>query len=185
LTKDFNIQKGDLLVAEPFLKDPAFKRTVTLICENNSNNGTIGLVLNRPSIFRVNEMIPNFPSFQSTVYYGGPVGFDRLNFIHAYGDLIHESFHIKDNIYWNGNFEVLKLLIKEKKVLPHNIKFFAGYAGWENGQLNEEMQDNSWIICKDYPAIFKMSEYMWQDVLQKMGGKHKLISTFPEDPILN
>ncbi len=184
MSKDYNIQKGDLLVAEPFLKDPSFKRTVTLVCEHNTE-GSIGLVLNRPSIFRINEMIPNFPSFHSTVFYGGPVGMDRLNYIHAYGDLIIDSIHIKDNLYWNGNFDQIKELIKERKILPHNIKFFAGYAGWETGQLNEEMQDDSWIISKNYPEIFKMSEYMWQEVLIKMGGKNKLLSTFPEDPILN
>ena len=128
MAKDFNIEKGDLLVAEPFMKDPSFKRTVTLICEHNTE-GSIGLVLNRPSIFRVNEMIPNFPAFQSTVYYGGPVGMDRLNYIHSYGDLISDSIHIKDNLYWNGNFEQLKTLIKDRQILPHNIKFFAGYAG--------------------------------------------------------
>jgi putative transcriptional regulator len=142
-------------------------------------------VLSRPSIFRVNEMIPNFPAFQSTVFYGGPVGLDRLNFIHSYGDIIQGSMHIKDNLYWNGDFEQLKMLIKDRQILPHNIKFFAGYAGWEAGQLNEEMQDHSWIVSKDYPEIFKMSEFMWHDVLVKMGGKNKLLSTFPEDPILN
>jgi putative transcriptional regulator len=184
MTHDFNIQKGDLLVAEPFMKDPSFKRTVTLICEHNTE-GTLGLVLSRPSIFRVNEMIPNFPAFQSTVFYGGPVGLDRLNFIHSYGDIIQGSMHIKDNLYWNGDFEQLKMLIKERQILPHNIKFFTGYAGWEAGQLNEEMQDHSWIVSKDYPEIFKMSEFMWHDVLVKMGGKNKLLSTFPEDPILN
>ena len=120
MTHDFNIQKGDLLVAEPFMKDPSFKRTVTLICEHNTE-GTLGLVLSRPSIFRVNEMIPNFPAFQSTVFYGGPVGLDRLNFIHSYGDIIQGSMHIKDNLYWNGDFEQLKMLIKDRQILPHNI----------------------------------------------------------------
>lgn len=179
-----DINKGDLMVAEPFMKDPAFKRTVTLVCEN-TKDGALGLVLNRPSIFKINEMVSNFPAFQSTVFYGGPVGMDRLNYIHSYGDIIPNSFHIKDNLYWNGDYEVLKKLIKEKKILPHNIKFFVGYAGWDAEQLKEEMKENSWIICKDFPEIFRMHEYMWQDVLHKMGGKHKLIAALPEDPILN
>ena len=68
-----NFEKGDLLIAEPFMKDSNFKRTVTLICEHDAE-GTIGLVLNRPSIFKINEMIPNFPAFQGEVYYGGPMG---------------------------------------------------------------------------------------------------------------
>ena len=96
-----NFEKGDLLIAEPFMKDSNFKRTVTLICEHDAE-GTIGLVLNRPSIFKINEMIPNFPAFQGEVYYGGPIGMDRLNYIHSYGDMLPNSFHIKDNLYWNG-----------------------------------------------------------------------------------
>ena len=182
--KEYDIKKGSLLVAEPFMQDPNFKRTVTLICEHDME-GTIGLILNRPSIFRVNEMISNFPHFESTVYYGGPVGMDHLNFLHAYGDLIPNSHHVRDEFYWNGDFEVLKALVKEKQILPQNIRFFAGYAGWGEGQLLEEMQDESWIVCEDYTEIFRMSEFMWQEVLIKMGGKHKLISTFPENPQLN
>ena len=182
--KTYNIQKGDLLVAEPFMKDPNFKRTVTLMCEHNEE-GSLGLILTRPSIFRVNEMLSDFPAFQGDVYYGGPVGMDRLNFIHSYGDLIEGAFPIKGNLYWNGNYEQLKELVREKKIMPHNIRFFVGYAGWGAGQLQEEMQDDSWIICRDYPEIFKMSEYMWQEVLEKMGGKNKLISQLPEDPNLN
>ncbi|MEN9448920.1 MAG: hypothetical protein RJA25_2210 [Bacteroidota bacterium] len=184
MNKEYKFEKGDLLVAEPYMKDPSFKRSVVLICEHD-NEGTLGLVLSRPSIFKVNEMIPNFPSFQGTVHYGGPIGMDRMNFIHSYGELIENSFHIKDNLYWNGNFDQLKALVKEKKIMPQNIRFFAGYAGWGAGQLEEEMQENSWIIAKNYPEIFKMSEYMWHDVLVKMGGKNKLIATLPEDPILN
>jgi putative transcriptional regulator len=178
------LDKGDLLIAEPYMKDPAFKRTVTLLCEHEKD-GSIGLVLNRPSIFKVNEMIPNFPHFEATVYYGGPVGMDRLNYLHAYGDLLEGSLKVTENIYWNGNFDQLKSLVKDRRVMPQNIKFFAGYAGWGDGQLAEEMQENSWIVCKDYPEIFKMSEYMWQEVLIKMGGKNKLIAQLPEDPNLN
>ncbi len=178
------LDKGDLLIAEPYMKDPAFKRTVTLLCEHEKD-GSIGLVLNRPSIFKVNEMIPNFPHFEAAVYYGGPVGMDRLNYLHAYGDLLEGSLKVTENIYWNGNFDQLKSLVKARRVMPQNIKFFAGYAGWGDGQLAEEMQENSWIICKDYPEIFKMSEYMWQEVLIKMGGKNKLIAQLPEDPNLN
>lgn len=184
MSEKYNFDRGDLLVAEPYMKDPNFKRTVVLICEHD-DEGTLGLVLNRPSIFKINEMIPNFPSFQGSVYYGGPIGMDRLNFIHSYGDIIENAFPIKDNLYWNGNFEQLKSLVKEKKIMPQNIRFFAGYAGWGKGQLEEEMEEKSWIISKNYQKLFKMDEYMWHDVLVSMGGENKLIATLPEDPILN
>ncbi|MCB9033981.1 MAG: YqgE/AlgH family protein [Chitinophagales bacterium] len=178
------INKGDLLLAEPFMYDQHFKRTVTLICEHNEQ-GSIGLVLNRPSIFKINQMIENFPSFNALMYYGGPVGLDQMNYLHCYGDLIPNSTPIADNIFWNGDYEVLKQLIKNKQIHPHNIKFFIGYAGWDKNQLQEEMKEESWIVCKDYHQIYKMSEYMWQDVLTHMGGKYKLMTNFPENPQLN
>lgn len=178
------IKKGDALIAEPFMEDPNFKRTVILLTEHDKD-GSFGLVLNRPSIFSVNEMLPDFPKFSAHMYLGGPVGLDRLNFLHSYGDIIPKSHHVKDNIYWNGDYDALKLAITERKILPHNIKFFVGYAGWGPEQIEEEMVDNSWIISKGYRHIFRSAESMWKDALQKMGGKYAIIANFPEDASLN
>lgn len=178
------ITPGNILVSEPFMDDPNFKRTAVLITENNET-GTLGLVLNRPSIFKVNEVLSNFPKFDAKVYRGGPIGIDMLNFIHSYPDLISESIHLVDNLYWNGNFNDLKKAIEDKSILSHNIKFFLGYSGWGVGQLEEEMKERTWIVAKNYRNIFKGSQYMWKDVLEKMGGKYKIVANSPEDPSLN
>jgi putative transcriptional regulator len=185
VTKQFNqIQKGTLLLAEPFMEDEVFKRAVILICEH-STDGTIGLILNKPTIFKINQIVGNFPHIDAFMHNGGPVENDRLNFLHAYSDIISTAYHIKNNVYWNGNFEELQSNIKQKKILPHNILFFSGYAAWDYKQLEEEVKGNSWIICNiDYP-IFKNSEYMWKDILQKMGGKYKLFAEYPENPNWN
>jgi len=181
---EYNIVAGNLLVAEPFMDDENFKRSVVLITEND-HTGTLGLILNRPSIFRLNEVLPDFPKFDAQVYLGGPIGLDRLNFVHSYNDLIPKSIHIADNLYWNGDYEALKKAVSAKKILPHNIKFFLGYAGWGVGQLEDEMKERSWIIARNYHNIFKASQYMWKDVLEKMGGKYKIIANSPEHPSLN
>lgn len=178
------IEKGNLLVAEPFMKDPNFKRTVILITEHD-NEGTLGLVLNKPSIFTVNEMVQDMPKIHAQMHLGGPVGLDRLNFIHSYNDLIPDSFHVKDNLYWNGKYDALKENIINKNIASHNIKFFVGYAGWGAGQLEEEIADNSWYISHNHKMIFRNHETMWQDVMIGMGGKYKLAAFYPEDPQLN
>lgn len=178
------IETGDLLVAEPFMDDPNFKRAVILVTEND-HTGTLGLVLNKPSIFKLKEILTDFPKFDANVYLGGPIGLDRINFIHCYPEFIPKSIHIVDNLYWNGDYEALKKAVIDQKILPHNIKFFLGYSGWEIGQLDEEMNDNTWFVSKDYRNIFKGSEHMWKDVLEKMGGKYKMIANYPEDPKLN
>ena len=179
-----DIKAGNLLIAEPFMEDPNFKRTVILITENNPE-GILGLILNRPSIFKLNEVLSDFPKFESSMYIGGPVGLDRLNFVHCYPDLISNSFHITDNLYWNGNFEDLKKGIFEKKILPHNIKFFLGYSGWDSNQLENELEEKSWIVSQNYTNIFKGSSYMWKDILKKMGGEYKIIANAPDNPNLN
>ncbi len=178
------VNSGDLLVAQPFMDDPNFKRAVILVTEND-HTGTLGLTLNKPSIFKLKEILTDFPKFDVNVYLGGPLGLDRLNFIHCYPELIPKSIHVAEHLYWNGDYEALKRAVKDQKILPHNIKFFLGYSGWGIGQLDEELKDNTWIVAKEYRNIFKGSQYMWKDVLEKMGGKYKIIANSPEDPSLN
>lgn len=178
------IKKGTLLLAEPFMQDEHFSRTVILITEHNEN-GTLGLILNKPTIFKVNQMIGNFPHINAFMHFGGPIDPERLNFIHAYPDLIPNSFEISENIYWNGDYETLKENIMQKKILPHNILFFTGYSGWEYNQLRDEMEENSWIVCNEFQSIFRTSEFMWKEILQKMGGINKLIAEYPVSPDLN
>ena len=103
---------GNLLLAEPFLKDPNFKRTVVLLCEHNED-GAFGLVLNKKLEFKVDDVLPEFPIENIDLYYGGPVGPDTLHFIHQYGDLIEGSLKRKDDIYWSGNFEQIKLMLAD------------------------------------------------------------------------
>jgi putative transcriptional regulator len=175
---------GELLVAEPFMEDENFKRSVILVTEHDKE-GTLGLILNKPSMFRVNEVIPSFTKKNIPLFIGGPVGMDRVNYIHAYGDMVPKSIPISENLYWNGDFEIVKKLINDNIILPHNIKFFIGYSSWDSDQFVMEMKENSWFISKNNEEIFRNHEYMWKRTLIQMGGKYKLFSDFPENPKLN
>lgn len=176
--------KGDILLAEPFMKDPHFKRTAVLLCEHNEE-GSFGLVLNRKLEFKVDDVLPEFPQPDIELYYGGPVSPDTLHFIHSCGDLIEGSVQLRENLYWSGNFEQIKLMLETKSVSSDRFRFFVGYSGWGAGQLEEEMGSNSWIISRNYGDIFVSDDELWKSILQNMGGEYKFVSTFPEDPQLN
>jgi len=180
-------QKGVLLLSEPFMLDPNFKRSVVFLSEHNEEDGTVGFILNKSMNMTLEEVMPDVDNFKAELFYGGPVQPDTLHFLHNLGDLLEGSVHVIDDVYWGGNFEELKVMIQQKVVSPDNFKFFLGYSGWSPGQLEDELKEKSWIITKaisDY--VFKnMPQSLWKKVLQNMGGEYKLIATFPEDPTLN
>lgn len=184
-TKQLNA--GQLLLSEPFMHDENFKRTVVLICEHNTTNGTVGLIVNKPINLKLAEIVEEFPPFKGKVFLGGPVGTDTLQFLHSLGDEIEGSIKLSDHLYWGGNFEQLKLMIKEGKIQANDIRFYLGYSGWAVGQLEQELKDNSWIINKaTYKDIFQTPyDGLWREVMKNMGGIYSTMAGYPENPTLN
>ncbi len=179
-------KKGRLLIAEPFMDDPYFKRSVVLLTEH-CEEGSFGFMLNKPLELKINDTMEDFPPFDAPIFMGGPVQSDSLFYIHTQGKFIEGSMKICDNIYWSGNFEQLKQLIKDQQIFPHEIKFFIGYSGWDYQQLMNEIEEESWIISDiNSNNISKLNDVdLWKNTLQKMGSKFSLLSNFPEDPSLN
>ena len=99
---------GCLLISEPFMSDPNFKRSVVLLAEHNED-GTIGYVLNQKSDYLLKDLIPDCWDAAFPVYIGGPVGNDTLHFVHRCYDRMNSGAEIGKGIYWGGNFETLKL----------------------------------------------------------------------------
>ncbi len=177
--------KGSLLVSEPFMSDPYFKRTVVLLAEHNEE-GTVGFILNKPINVNMQQAISEFPKYKGQVFMGGPVGKDNLFFVHTLGDSLEGSMEIGDGLYWGGNFELLKVLIRNKQVSEHEVRFFIGYAGWEPRQLDKEMKENSWIVTTATKGIVMGNPTdLWKAVLRKMGTDYSMVANFPEDPQLN
>lgn len=181
-----SIKKGRLLLAEPFMDDPYFKRSVVLLTEYNKE-GALGFILNKPLDVKLRDVIKDFPEFDAPIFMGGPVQTDTLFFIHSQGELIKDSVKINSKLFWSGNFEKLKELVIDQQIFPHEIKFFIGYSGWDYDQLNKEVKDESWLISKNHlDSIKKLNnDNLWHKSLNKMGGKHAVLSNFPENPSLN
>lgn len=180
-------RKGKILIAEPYLPDYNFKRSVVLLCRHNNKEGTFGLILNKPMELKVNETINNFPEFDAPLYYGGPVESDKLFYIHTKGNLIEDSLAISDGVYIGGNFELIKQMIKNKDLYPHDIKFFIGYSGWAPYQLQQEIEMESWIVsdCDNQCIMKNEVENMWKDILRRMGKEYARLTLFPDDPTQN
>lgn len=179
-------KKGRLLLAEPFMADPYFKRSVVLLTEHNKD-GAFGFILNKPLELTINDTIKDFPPFEAIIYMGGPVQSDNIFYIHTQGKFIEGSIEIGNGLWWSGNFDQLKQLIKDQQIFPHEIKFFIGYAGWDFDQLNQEIKEESWLITDlATKNINDLNDSeMWKNTLQKMGKKQSILANFPEDPSLN
>lgn len=179
------ISKGKLLISAPFLND-IFKRSVILMTEHGEE-GSVGFIINKPTNFKLHEIIEDFPEFDAKVFLGGPVQQDTLNFIHKENDVLEGGVEICEGVYWGGNFEILKILIESRNVNPDNFKFFLGYSGWSPDQLNGEIKTNSWFISNQAQKnIFDGNpEKLWSKILRSMGNEYSIISTFPDDPSVN
>ena len=178
--------KGVLLIANPFLKDPNFSRSVVLICENMPE-GTFGFVLNKLMPQKLSELIPDLEGIDFPVYEGGPVKVDSLHFLHQYPDLIMGGEDLGSGVFWGGNFESLKIHLKNNTIDPEKLKFFVGYSGWMAGQLDFEMKEESWVTVQATPKlIFNTApENTWKDSLKELGGEYEMMINYPLDPRLN
>lgn len=181
------LTKGKILISEPFLGDATFERSVVLLCEHN-DSGAFGFMLNKATTLTVNAVLEETLSFEQDLYLGGPVAQDSLFFLLRQDTAtLKDAVHIKDDLYWGGDFDHLKLLIQEGILDIENCRFFLGYSGWSEDQLEDELEKDSWIITdiNSEEMFVKNTESMWQNLLRNMGGNYKALSNYPIDPRLN
>ena len=181
------LQKGQLLIAEPsIIGDLSFNRSVILLADHNEE-GSVGFILNKPLEYTITDLIPEIDA-AFLIYNGGPVEQDNLYFIHTVPELITHSIEISNGIFWGGDFELTKSLINEGRINKEDIRFFLGYTGWSENQLEEELQANSWIISKnEYKSaiLSKSSKQFWKEKIIELGGDYIIWSNAPENPLLN
>ncbi|MDA3930086.1 MAG: YqgE/AlgH family protein [Prolixibacteraceae bacterium] len=178
-------QKGKILIAEPFLPGSYFNRSIIFLVDHNEE-GAVGFILNKPVDFPVNEFRKELPKFDELLYMGGPVNIDSIYYIHTLGDLIPNSVHIMDNLYWGGDYEHIKDLINSGSVKKNQVRFFLGYSGWDKEQLKEEIEEDSWLVTDISPKMVMTDNIeLWKDMVKKLGGIYSLWENFPENPSMN
>lgn len=184
--KILSAHTGSLLISEPFLSDSCFKRSVVLLSEHDKN-GTLGFILNKPTDLKLNEAVEDFPEFNVPLYFGGPVDTETLFYIHTLGKKLEGSREICSGIFWGGDYDQLKFLVDTKQIRENQIRFYAGYSGWEPKQLNDEIKDQAWILSESNHqfAFYQNPRLLWSQVLRSMGNEYAMMANFPEDPQLN
>ncbi|MFA6278392.1 MAG: YqgE/AlgH family protein [Pedobacter sp.] len=178
---------GKLLISEPFLNDPNFKRSVVFIAEHEQE-GTLGFILNQPSPLLLKDLVPDLGAANFPVFIGGPVEVDTIHFIHRCYDKLNSGDEITSGIYWGGNFETLKILVNNNSIDETEIKFFLGYSGWGESQLQDEIAENTWIVSDKFRQDLVFShneEEVWREVILNLGPKYAHVRNFPNDPRLN
>ncbi len=172
------VSAGNILIAQPFMEEGNFKRSVIGLTEHGEE-GTVGFILNKPINLKLPEMVQGVKSDEDfSVYFGGPVATDTIHYIHNVGDLLEESIKIKNGIYWGGNFDKLIFLIESGLILKNNIRFYVGYSGWSEGQLDGELNSGSWIVSDWYANYTFQSKpkQLWEQVLAHKGDTYSVIS---------
>ena len=181
------IQKGKILIANPFIDDPSFLQTVILLVEHN-NDGSVGFILNRKIDLSIQEVVSDFLLFDAPIYYGGPVEENALFYIHTYPK-ISGAMEIMPNLYWGGDFEEIKSVINTTMPATSSIRFFAGYSGWGIGQLQSEMDRDTWLLQKiSLEEIMKGEDVstLWQKQVRfSKEERYAYWANIPQNPSLN
>jgi putative transcriptional regulator len=176
--------RGTLLVASPALVDPNFARTVVLITEHG-DEGTMGVVLNRPSETAVEEVAPELGDLvaDEPVFIGGPVQPQALVVLAEFDDPDAAAWIVAADVGFvaaETDHGDLERAIRRGRV-------YAGYSGWGAGQLEGELAEEAWIVEPPLPAeLFAADpEALWKNVLARKGGQYALLARMPDDPSLN
>lgn len=179
--------RGKILMAEPFLRDDTFGRSVVLLVDHTAE-GSMGLIMNKQLPLTLNQIIKEFVNVEEEilVYKGGPISPDTLFFIHTLPD-VSGALNISKGLYLNGNFETIKNYITEGNPIKGHIRFFLGYSGWEEDQLSREIKENTWLVGKgEIPDLMNDKVHaLWKKSLGKLGTKYETWSRFPQIPSLN
>lgn len=187
------ILAGHLLVATPLLGDPNFRRSVVLVVEDEPGEGTLGVVLNRPTDVPVGRVLESWTSLvtgPSVVFKGGPVAPNSaLALAVAAGGESPLGWRSLD-----GSAVMSRIGLVDLDAPPElleggieSLRVFAGYAGWGPGQVKAEIEEGAWYVLAGEPAdaFAAEPERLWEAVLRRAGGSLALVATYPDDPSLN
>jgi putative transcriptional regulator len=186
---------GHLLVATPRLEDPSFARRVVLLLDHGIH-GALGVVIDRPGGVGVDQLLPRWHGLATApaeLFTGGPVS---RNSLIGLVRLASRELAVEGApgcpVGW-------RLLVDDDRPIgtvdlntdpgPYadaivGARLFSGYAGWETGQLEDEIAEGSWYVVRAEARdpISADPEGLWRRVLRRQGGALALVSGYPVDP---
>lgn len=180
-----SLREGTLLVSNPTLMDPNFDATVVLLCAY-SEEGAFGLVLNRPLETPLSEILPPPvpPALaELKASWGGPVGTDQMHILHKGVPESEETVSLPGGWVLGADFPQAQNLAE--KGIP--LRFFLGYAGWEGGQLDTEMEEDSWklLLEEESKALGQSPAQLWERMLGRADPDWSWLKHTPTEPERN
>ena len=173
---------GRLILADPSLREPSFKRSVLLLTNHSPEDGAHGYILNRPLGKNVGDLLTEeeFSNLSGVpVFVGGPVSSEQMTF---------------SSIRWNSNENTFDYQVHlsakdatQRLLEGFTVRAFVGYAGWSEGQLESELKQRAWITHKPEACVLEADclTTLWGDLLHKMSPWHRLLADSPDEPGLN
>lgn len=183
------VAPGRLLVAEPFLSENYFNHAVVCMVEHGGSTGTsMGVVMNHRTEYVLGDIVSgdvNVSKLDIPVYCGGPMSLDRLYCIHTAGDIVDDATRISDGLYIGGD---VATLIEMAEQGFREIRFFVGYSGWSEGQLDNELAEHVWAVTKTDNPVELLTGYgdnYWHRYVRTLGDTHRGWRYHPQNPFLN
>lgn len=182
-----DVEAGAALVAAPGLRDPNFRRTVVLIIEHRES-GTLGVVLNRPSDVPVHDVLPTWgrhAAVPQSLYVGGPMEQQAALCVAALPAGVDPET-TEGMISVRGALALVNLDSDPEVMVPRlrGLRVFAGYAGWDEGQLAGEIDRGDWVVVPALPddVLVPAGTDLWSRTLRRQGMPLALLATYPADP---
>jgi putative transcriptional regulator len=178
--------RGKLLIASPAIVDPNFRQTVVLLAEH-TEEGAMGVVLNREGAATVAEAVPDLAYLaepDDVVHVGGPVSANAVTVLADFEDPEQAALLVDESVGF------VPAAVDDEDGMAGAVRrtrVFAGHAGWGPGQLEAEMEEESWIVepARGDDVFTEDPEQLWSSVLRRKGGEYVLIATMPADPSVN
>ncbi len=177
---------GTLLASVPQMLDPNFMHSVVVMVEHHAK-GALGLVVNHPtelSLAALTQGHPLLDGFDFPVYGGGPVGHEGLQFLHRLEGVIEDGLPLGEGLFLGGRIDDLARALREGKATSRDLRFLIGYAGWGEGQLDQELASGSWVPAPPNPDLIfhpEGGEPVWRELLRGLGDVGRTLSQLPPD----
>lgn len=157
-----------------------------MLAEHGSE-GSFGFIVNKPARIRLSKVTTVFGNFDTDLFLGGPVNANNLFYVHSMGELVKNSLKITEGVFWGGDMNAILDLLSSGEFTANDIRFYAGYSGWQPKQLEREMTENSWIVLEGQKKhVFeKRPTNLWKRIVLALGDDFAPWVNFPQDPTMN
>lgn len=177
---------GAMLVAHPQLTQSCFNHAVIVLLDYGRDSGAMGCVLNYSTNFGLNDILENVRYEGVPVFGGGPVGLDRLFFLHTLGeDILPGANVVTPGLWGGGDFDAVADYVNAGYTTEGELRFFLGYSGWEAGQLEDEIDEGTWATLRmpDDPSELLRGDgdAVWHNAVRALGKEYRDWQLYPRN----